>query len=104
VEIRVAELDEVQPDDMLAVTAGDREILIARVGTDEYYAVDNMCSHADAWMDTGTLWPSTCEVECPLHDGRFDLRTGKPTQAPCVEPIQSFAVAVRDAVYVEVPD
>jgi len=33
-------------------------------------------------------------VECPLHQGTFDLRTGAPCKAPVTEPVRSFPVRV----------
>jgi nitrite reductase/ring-hydroxylating ferredoxin subunit len=97
-------LEELAPGSILAVNAGGYDILLARIGSGDYYALDNLCSHADAWLDMGFLVPATCEVQCPLHEGRFDLRTGKPTALPCIDPIPSYPVTVRDAIYVEVPD
>jgi nitrite reductase/ring-hydroxylating ferredoxin subunit len=104
-KVRVAGLDELPPDSMLGAEAGGRDVLVARVGPEGYYAVDNLCSHADAWLDMGMLQAPSCEIECPLHGGRFDLQSGKPTHLPCTDPIGSYPVAVvGDDVYVEVPD
>ena len=35
------------------------------------------------------------EIECPFHQGRFDVRTGEATLAPCAEPIRSYPVKVE---------
>lgn len=96
-------LAELADGAMVAVDVAGREILLARVG-DEVFALDNVCSHAEGWLDMGTLHPSTCEVECPMHEGRFDLRTGQPTHEPCELPVTRYAVQVVDGVVrVEVP-
>jgi len=29
------------------------------------------------------------EIECPLHQGKFDVRDGKPTCAPVTEALRS---------------
>ena len=44
-------------------------------------------------LDQGTL--VGIEVECPLHEGRFDLRTGQDTNPPADEPVAAFAVRVE---------
>jgi nitrite reductase/ring-hydroxylating ferredoxin subunit len=31
-------------------------------------------------------------IECPLHQGLFDVRTGEAMGPPCVEPVRTFAV------------
>jgi nitrite reductase/ring-hydroxylating ferredoxin subunit len=46
---------------MVAVTVGDTEILLARV-QGQCYAISNVCSHAEAWLDQGDLCPATWEV------------------------------------------
>lgn len=100
--IRVADADELAADEMTSVQAGDRELLLARVG-DDYYALDNLCTHAEGWLDMGFLLPASCEVRCPLHDGRFDLRTGAATHEPATEAVAAFRVEVEaDGVYVTV--
>ena len=80
--------------DAASVMVGGIDVLLARVG-DEYFAIDNYCSHEEALLSTGQLDASLCEVECPLHESRFDLRTGQPTQMPATVPVETFAVRVE---------
>lgn len=35
-------------------------------------------------------------VECPKHNGRFDVRTGKALAAPVYEHLKTYPVQVRD--------
>ena len=37
-----------------------------------------------------------CQIECPKHNGRFDLRTGEPTRKPIKEPLTMYPCEVRD--------
>ncbi len=97
---KVAEPDELAPGEMTSVDAGGRELLLARV-EDEYFALDNLCTHAEGWLDMGFLLPESCEVNCPLHEGRFDLRTGAATHEPAVEPVEAFKVEqAADGIYI----
>ena len=86
--VRVCAPDEVPTDEALAVTVGDLELAIAREG-DEFFAVQNLCSHAAVALSEGEV--ADCQIECWLHGSRFDLRTGKPTGFPATEPISVFA-------------
>ena len=43
---------------------------------------------ASGWFDKG-------EIECPLHAGRFDARTGKATAPPCVDDLKTYPVRVE---------
>jgi nitrite reductase/ring-hydroxylating ferredoxin subunit len=36
-----------------------------------------------------------CEIECPYHSGRFDIRTGEATLRPCVDPLAVYPANVR---------
>lgn len=79
---------------MTAFSLADAEILVANIAG-EYFGVDNLCSHAMGWLDQGYLHAQSFEVECALHAGRFDLRTGKATLPPCTEPIAAYRVIRR---------
>ena len=96
---RACALDEVTPDQGLAVTLGDLEIVVARDG-DEVFALQNECSHAAVALSEGEV--ADCQIECWLHGSMFDLRTGKPTNLPATEPVATFPVDLRGTdVYVD---
>ena len=90
---------DVPEDEALGVTIGQYDVAIARHG-DEYFAVQDLCSHAAVALSEGEV--EDCTVECWLHGSRFDLRTGKPTGLPATEPVATFPIEVReDGVYVD---
>jgi 3-phenylpropionate/trans-cinnamate dioxygenase ferredoxin subunit len=90
---------DVPEDEALGVTIGRYDVAIARHG-DEFFAVQDLCSHAAVALSEGEV--EECTVECWLHGSRFDLRTGKPTGLPATEPVSTFPVEVRDdGVYVD---
>lgn len=62
----------------------------------EVFAVDDTCSHQDASLADG--WLEGCEVECPLHASRFNLRTGKADAPPAKMPIRTHSVEIVDGV------
>jgi 3-phenylpropionate/trans-cinnamate dioxygenase ferredoxin subunit len=96
---KVCTTSEVPTDDALGVTVGPLDLAIAREG-DEFFAVQDLCSHAAVPLSEGEV--TDCSVECWLHGSRFDLRTGKPIGPPATEPVATFAVEVRgDDVYVD---
>ena len=39
-----------------------------------------------------------CEITCPRHGARFDIRTGKPLCMPATEPVRTFEIEVRGNV------
>ena len=60
---------------------------------------DNRCSHAGAPLCDGYFDGRT--IECPLHQGLFDAKTGKALAAPVHKPLQMYETRVRDG-YVEI--
>lgn len=71
---------------------------------DEWFAIDDRCTHAEASLAEGPVWADDCEIECPRHGSTFDLRTGKPLTLPATRPAPTYAVQVDgDDVMVDLP-
>lgn len=99
--IRVASLGDVPDGEMKAFNAPDGvQVLVANV-KGELFCLENMCSHEDASLHFGWVLPDICQLECPLHEGRFDLRTGKATQTPAEYPLKTYEIRTEgDDIYV----
>ena len=74
-----ATLDDFAASDAIAVELGGRQIAIYLV-RGEVFATANVCTHGMARLCDGFL--EGHEIECPHHQGRFDVRTGEATCAP----------------------
>jgi nitrite reductase/ring-hydroxylating ferredoxin subunit len=55
-----------------------------------YYVTSNRCTHGLARMTGGYL--EGYLIECPVHQGLFDIRTGEVKGPPCTEPLPTFPV------------
>ena len=96
---KVIELLAVPADDVVAVQADGKELAIYGVDGD-VFATDNICTHGHARLCDGFL--EGHEIECPLHQGRFDIRNGKAMCEPLAENIKIYRVKVEDGnVFVE---
>jgi naphthalene 1,2-dioxygenase system ferredoxin subunit len=84
--------DALPADDVIGVEVAGLDIAIFTVG-DALYATDNICTHGQARLCDGFLIGH--EIECPLHQGRFDVRDGKATYEPAEEPLRSYPVKVE---------
>jgi len=97
--MKIIELAAVPADDVVAVDAGGRELAVYGVDG-EVFVTDNLCTHGNARLCDGFL--EGHEIECPLHQGRFDVRSGKAMCAPLTANIRSFPVRIEDgSVFVE---
>lgn len=100
--VRVAGLADISDGEVIAVNAGDRELALYRLDS-EIYATDNICTHGAARLCDGFL--EGYSIECPLHQGTFDVRTGAATRAPAEAPIATYPVEIDgDDIYVLVPE
>ena len=78
---------------------GDRVALYAV--EDEVYATSDICTHGAAHLSEGYL--DGYLIECPLHQGQFDIRTGAAEGAPCSVPVRTFPVRREDdAIMLEI--
>ena len=59
---------------------------------DEYFALENLCSHALSTFDEGRM--RAYRIMCPLHGATFDIRDGSCTGAPATKPIRSYPVRI----------
>lgn len=75
----VLDADDLAAGEMRRVSRGDLDILLAHT-PDGIVATDDRCPHMSAPLSIGEL--DGCVVACPLHEGRFDLRTGATVQMP----------------------
>ena len=62
----------------------------------EYFAIENRCSHALATFDEARM--RGYRIMCPLHGGSFDIRDGSCTGLPATQPIRSFPLRIRDGM------
>lgn len=84
--------DDLPNDDVKGVVIAGRDIAIYTVG-DEVYATDNLCTHGNARLCDGFL--DGHEIECPLHQGKFDVRTGQPACEPVTEALRRYPVRLE---------
>jgi len=87
---RVATVSEIAPGTTKQVVLGGDEVLLCNVaGT--IYAIDDVCTHDGGPLEQGRL--DGCEIECPRHGARFDVRTGEATAFPAVMPVATHPVS-----------
>ena len=90
--VTVAQLAAVGEGEVLGVEIGDKSIALYNIDG-EIFATDNICTHAFAALSDGWL-DGDC-IECPLHGGRFEIKTGKGLGPPIPCDIKSFPVRIE---------
>ena len=98
----VTALEEVPEDDVIGVDIRGKDLALYSV-SGEVFATDNICTHGHARLCDGFL--EGFEIECPLHQGKFDVRNGKAMCEPATEDIRSYPVKIENGrVFVDLPD
>ena len=98
---KVAATADVTEDEPLAIEVGGLKIALFKVDG-EYFATGNVCTHAYALLSDG--FQDGCEIECPLHNARFDVRTGEAKSSPAEMPVPTYLVQVTgDAIEILLP-
>lgn len=85
--------DAVPVGGMLACAPGGRPLVLCRTA-EGWFAVDDLCSHAEARLSEGRL--RGCRLTCPLHGAAFDLHSGQPLGPPAVKPVGTHPVRLRN--------
>jgi nitrite reductase/ring-hydroxylating ferredoxin subunit len=88
--IRVASVGEVrEAGGLLGRTIRGVPLVVYEV-SGAWFVTSDVCTHAQARLSDGYL--EGFLIECPLHQGLFDVRTGEAKGPPCTEPLPTFAV------------
>lgn len=89
----VAALETLPEDDVIGILVAGKEIALYAV-EGEVYATDNLCTHGAARLSDGFL--EGREIECPLHQGKFDVCTGKAMCAPLTQNIRIYPTRIEN--------
>lgn len=89
----VAKVSDLNPGEMKYVEIGKNFDPVVLINFDgDFYALTDTCTHEDASLSDGEI--SGDEIECPLHGGAFEIRTGLPAGFPVVVPARIYPVRV----------
>ena len=98
--IDVGAEDEVPQEDVIGVEAQGQDIALYSV-EGQVYASDGICTHGHARLCDGFL--DGFEIECPLHQGKFDIRNGHAMCAPVTEDVRVYPVKIEGGrVFVDI--
>lgn len=101
-EHRVASTTDLLDGQMIAVTAGDERVLLAKVDG-RYCASAARCPHWGGSLPHGTLHKG--RLVCPLHGGTFDVRSGDLLEPPSMDGLSSYDVRVEGTeIFVDLRD
>jgi 3-phenylpropionate/trans-cinnamate dioxygenase ferredoxin component len=90
--IETAALDDIEDEDVMRFDHAGRIYAIYRVDN-QVYASDGLCTHEQVPLSDGFVMGHV--IECPKHNGRFDIRDGRPLCAPVCEKLRTYPAKVE---------
>jgi len=98
--ILVCNSDEIDLEDLKRFDHGGSTFCIYRL-EDGFFATDGLCTHESVHLEEGLVMDN--EIECPMHQGIFDIKTGKAKSPPVCVDLKTYPVKVEDnKVYIQI--
>ena len=99
--VRLCGRGEVESGQMLRLDIPGLPPLAAFNVDGEIYCTSNLCTHNVALLTGGYFEGDV--IECPLHGGSFNVRTGAALQFPCEKPLRTYPVtAAGEDLFIEI--
>ena len=83
------------------VAVNGTNVAVVRIG-DDFYAINDTCSHGNVSLSEGQVWADTMELVCVKHGSAFSVETGCPNTLPATQPVTVYTVTVKgDEIFIE---
>ncbi|MBV8586055.1 MAG: NADH:ubiquinone reductase (Na(+)-transporting) subunit F, partial [Verrucomicrobia bacterium] len=82
------------PSDVLRFDHGKHTFALIRDDAGSLYALDGICTHGNTHLADGLVKDRI--IECPKHNGRFNLADGSPARAPVCRGLATYPIEERN--------
>ena len=98
--INACAFDDIDDEDVRRFDHAGQTYAVYRV-EDKVYATDGLCTHEKIHLCDGLVMDHV--IECPKHNGRFDIRNGRPLGAPVCVALKTYPAKVEGGrIFIEV--
>ena len=98
--IEVAKADSIEMEDLIRFDHGDKTFCVYRI-EDGYFATDGICTHEAVHLEDGLVMDD--EIECPMHQGIFNIKTGEAVSPPACDNLKTYPVKIEnDMIYIDI--
>jgi MocE subfamily Rieske [2Fe-2S] domain protein len=73
---------------------GDRTYAVYRIDDGSFHATDGICTHGNTHLADGLVMGRI--IECPKHNGRFDITDGSPQRLPVCVALRTYPVKLEN--------
>jgi len=92
-EVYVCKTADIDEEDVKRFDYEDQTYCVYHT-PDGFFASDGYCTHEEQHLEDGIVIDNV--IECPLHQGRFDVRSGKALSAPVCVDLKTYPVVIKD--------
>ena len=85
--VKLCPVDHVPDDDVVEVSCDGKLYCAYRIAG-QHYVTDGLCTHQVARLAKGYVLDDI--IECPMHNGRFHIPTGRVEGPPACEPLRTY--------------
>lgn len=91
--LEVCAAADLGPADVIRFDHGRKTYALYRDETGRLYATDGICTHGNTHLADGLVKGTI--IECPKHNGRFNLADGSPARAPVCRGLATYPLEER---------
>ncbi len=94
--------DDIDAEDLIRFDHDDKTYCVYNT-PDGFYATAGICTHEEEHLEFGMVIGTV--IECPLHQGRFDIPSGRALSAPVCVNLKTYPVKIEDGeVYIQLEE
>tara|TARA_B100001741_G_C16241923_1_gene454373 strand:+ start:125 stop:442 length:318 start_codon:yes stop_codon:yes gene_type:complete len=98
--IFVCNADEIDEEDLKRFDHNEKTFCIYRL-KDGFFATDGICTHEAVHLEDGLVMDD--EIECPMHQGAFNIKSGKAISPPACDDLKTYPVKVEEnKIYIQI--
>ncbi|GHC50916.1 NADH:ubiquinone reductase (Na(+)-transporting) subunit F [Roseibacillus persicicus] len=92
--VKVCDASLLEPNDVIRYDHKGHTYAIYQSDENTFHATDGICTHGNTHLADGLVKGQI--VECPKHNGRFNLSDGAPVRPPACVALKTYPVEIRD--------
>lgn len=92
--LEICAASELGLDDIIRFDHIKKTFALYRDKAGKLYATDGICTHGNTHLSTGLIKGKI--IECPKHNGRFNLNDGSPARAPICRGLATYPIENRN--------
>ena len=99
--IKACKKEEIEVEDLIRFDFENKTFAIYCSPSEEYFCTDGICTHENVHLEDGLVMDDI--VECPMHNGQFNYKTGKAVRSPACDDLKTYEIKViEDDIYIDI--